>query len=119
MECRLRLVVVQEDAKRWMARGLEHDLAAEAATAGDAVRALLNLVEAHTAFDIRHDHTPLEAFQAAPRTCWNLYTSGTPVSLPDLGVSQPKRWHITAALVDRQLKEIDRQYCYGGHNFRV
>lgn len=119
MERRLRLVVFQEDEDRWMARGLEHDLEAEAATAGEAVRALLNLIEAHTAFDIRHDHAPLEAFQAAPRRCWNLYTSGRPVSLPDLGVSQPDRWHITAALAERQLTELDPQYRHARDNFRV
>lgn len=119
MERRLRLVVFRENEGRWIARGLEHDIAAEAATAGEAVRALLRIIEAHTAFDIRHNHVPLAAFEAAPQRYWNLYTAGTPVSLPELGVSPPRQWDITAAHLERPAMETDPQYRYASHDFRV
>jgi hypothetical protein len=95
---RLSLVIVQEAPGFWLARGLEHDIIAEGRTIGAALRAAVKLIEAHTAFDIRHAHKPLEAFRAAPQSCWNAHTAGTPVSLVQLGVAAPSGWEICAAI---------------------
>src|SRR5262245_18059125 len=86
---RLRLVVFQEAPGVWLARGLEHDVFAEARTVGAVVRAAVRLVEAQAAFDVRHHHAPLTAFRPAPQTYWNAFTSGSPLSLEQLGVVAP------------------------------
>src|SRR5438034_452811 len=78
---RLRLVVFQEEPGLWLVRGLEHDLGAEARTIGEAIRAAMQFVQAHTAFDVRHDHLPLAAFPPAAQKYWNAFATGTPVSL--------------------------------------
>jgi len=95
---RLSLVIVQEAPGFWLARGLEHDIVAEGRTIGAALRAAVRLIEAHTAFDIRHAHRPLEAFRAAPQSCWNAHTAGTPVSLVQMDVAAPVGWEICAAI---------------------
>src|SRR4051812_19721022 len=94
---RLRLVIFQEAPGLWVARGLEHDLGAEARSIGGAVRAVLQLVEAHTAFDIRHAHVPLSAFTAAPQVYWNAFASGMEIPLEQIGVQVPTDWDIHLA----------------------
>ncbi len=83
-------------------RGVEHDLGAEARTIGEAVRAAVRFVEAHTAFDIRHDHLPLAAFPPAPQKYWNSFATGTAVPLTQLGVTEPPGWEIHAAFATRR-----------------
>lgn len=98
---RLRLVIFQEAPGLWVARGLEHDLGAEARTIGAAVRAVLQLVEAHTAFDIRHAHRPLSAFAAAPQAYWNAFASGIEITLDQIGVTMSGAWDIRLAFAGR------------------
>ena len=86
----------------WLVRGLEHDLGAEARTIGEAIRAAMQFVQAHTAFDMRHDHRPLAAFPPAAQTYWNAYAAGTPVSLQQLGIVPQPEWLIEAAFATRR-----------------
>ena len=95
---RLSLLLVQEAPGFWVARGLEHDIVGQGRSIGTAVHAAVSLIEAHTAFDIRHDHAPLCAFRPAPQSCWNAQRAGTPLSLAQLGVAPPSGWEICAAL---------------------
>jgi hypothetical protein len=90
----LRLLIFQEAPGVWMARGLEHDIVAEAWSIGESVRAVVRMLDAHTAFDIRHQHEPLSAFGPAPQRCWNFYKTGTPVPLAQLGIDLPHDWDI-------------------------
>lgn len=99
---RLRLVIFQDAPGLWLARALEHDLSAEARTIGEGVRALLRLVEAHTAFDLRHAHAPLSAFTPAPQAYWNAYASGMEVSLAQLGVATSSEWDVHVAFASRR-----------------
>src|SRR5262245_10769335 len=98
---RLRLVVFQEEPGLWLVRGLEHDLGAEARTIGEAIRAAMQFVQAHTAFDLRHDRQPLAAFPPAAQKYWSAYTTGTPVSLQQLGIVPGADWTIEAAFATR------------------
>jgi hypothetical protein len=98
---RLRLVIFQEVPGLWAVRGLEHDVGAEARTIGEAIRAALRFVEAHTAFDIRHDHPPLSAFPPAAQKYWNAYAAGAAFALTDLNAGVPTGWDIQAALATR------------------
>jgi hypothetical protein len=93
----------------WLVRGIEHDLGAEARTIGEAVRAAVRFVEAHTAFDIRHDHLPLAAFPPAPQKYWNSFATGTAVPLTQLGVTEPPGWEIHAAFATRRPLEERRR----------
>jgi hypothetical protein len=95
---RLRLVIVQQTPGVWLVRGLEHDVAVEGRSIGVAVRAALGFVQAHTAYDQRHDHSPLSAFPPAPSSYWHAYASGTVVSLEQLGLAPPPGWQIHAAV---------------------
>ena len=65
------------------------------------MRAILRLLEAHTAFDLRHQHAPLSAFRPAPQKCWNFYTTGVAVSLSQLGITAPVQWDIHVAVTNR------------------
>lgn len=106
---RLRLLVFQDAPGMWLVRGIEHDLGAEAATIGEAVRSAMRFVEAHAAFDLRHDHLPLEAFPPAPQKYWNAFAMGTPIQLTQLGVTEPPGWEIHAAFATgRPLEERRR-----------
>src|SRR5712691_30109 len=106
---RLRLVIFQEEPGVWIVRGLEHDLIAEARSIGEAVRAVVRLVDAHAGFDARRDLVPLAAFRPAPQNYWNAFSAGTPVSLAQLGVTPPARWEISLALARyRPLEERPR-----------
>jgi len=98
---RLRVLIFQETPGLWVARGLEHDLVAEARSIGESVRAVMRAVDAHTAFDLRHQHEPLSAFRPAPQKCWNSYRTGTPVPLAQLGVEPPYDWDVSVAITVR------------------
>jgi hypothetical protein len=102
---RLRLVIFSAAPGLWIVRGLEHDLGAEARTIGEAVRAAMRFVQAHTAFDIRHDHLPLEAFPASPRKYWNAFAAGTAVPLSQLGITSPDEWDIQLSCASGGLAE--------------
>ena len=102
---RLRLVIFQEAPGLWLVRGLEHDLGAEAHTIGEAVRAAMRFVEAHTAFDIRHDHLPLAAFPPAAPKYWSAFATGTPVSLTQFGITPLRDWDVHAAFASRCPRE--------------
>jgi len=103
-QLRLRVVIVQETPGVWLVRGLEHDVLAEGRSIGVAVRAALAFVQAHTAFDQRHDHRPLSAFPPAPPSYWQAYAAGTPVSLIQLGVVPPAGWEIHAAVAPIRMR---------------
>jgi hypothetical protein len=105
---RLRLLIFQEAPPLWLVRGLEHDLGAEASTIGEAVRAAVRFVQAHTAFDIRHDYQPLAAFPPAAQKYWNAFASGTAVSLTQLGITAPPGWELHAAFASRRPAEQRR-----------
>ncbi|HMF98700.1 MAG TPA: hypothetical protein VKE96_30575 [Vicinamibacterales bacterium] len=98
---RLRFVIFQDAPGLWVIRGLEHDLAVEARTIGQAVRSIARLVQAHTEFDLRHDHLPLSAFPPSAQIYWNAYAAGTQVALSQLGVVPPAGWEIQAAFATR------------------
>ena len=100
---RLRLVIIQDTPGVWLVRGLEHDVVIEGRSIGVAVREAITFVRAHTAFDMRHDLVPLQAFPPAPPSYWHAYGGGTPVSLAQLGIAQPDGWEICAAVSHRRL----------------
>jgi hypothetical protein len=100
---RLRFVIIQDTPGVWFVRGLEHDMVVEGRTIGAAVREAINFVRAHTAFDMPHDLLPLKAFPPAPPNYWHAYGSGTPLSLTQLGITQPDGWEICAAVSHRRL----------------
>jgi hypothetical protein len=112
---RLRLLIFQDAPGMWLVRGLEHDLGAEATTIGEAVRAAVRFVDAHTAFDIRHDHLPLTAFPPAPQKFWNSFAAGTAVPLTQLGVTTPPGWDIHAAFATGRPME-ERRRAARGHS---
>jgi hypothetical protein len=95
---RLSLVVYQDVPGVWVGRGIEHDLTAEGRSIGETVRALLRMIQAHTAFDTRHDRPPLSAFRPAPQSCWNAFHGGTPVPLAQFGALAPSEWDVTVAI---------------------
>jgi hypothetical protein len=94
---RLRLVIFQEMPGLWIVRGLEHDVGAEARTIGEALSAAMHFIEAHTAFDVRHDHLPLSAFPPSGQKYWNAYAAGTAFPL----TAGPAGWEIHAAFATR------------------
>ena len=98
---RLRLVIFQDEPGLWLARGLEHDLAAEGSTIGQAIRSVARLVQAHSEFDRRHDHLPLSAFPPAAQSYWNAFATGTAVPLAPLGIVSPEGWEMQAAFATR------------------
>jgi len=102
---RLRLVVYQEVPGRWVARGVEHDLAAEGRNIGEVVRAVLRMVHAHTLFDTRHQRPPLSAFRPAPQACWNAFKAGTPVPLDQLSALAPASWDVSVAIAHHRPTE--------------
>jgi hypothetical protein len=94
----LHVVLFQDVPGTWIGRVLEHDMLTEARTIGEALRSIVRLVEAHSAFDRRHRRAPLSAFGGAPQQCWVAFSSGTPVTLSQLGIDQPDAWQIVAAI---------------------
>lgn len=85
-----------------MVRGLEHDVVVEGRSIGAAVRAAISFVQAHNAFDARHDLMALSAFPPAPPNYWRAYAAGTPLSLTQLGIASPDDWEICAAVAHRR-----------------
>jgi hypothetical protein len=71
--CRLRIVVFPETRRTWTARALEHDLAAQGRSIEAALDTLVRLIQAHVAFDKRHNRKPLSAFAAAPKVYWSAF----------------------------------------------
>ena len=102
---RLSLVVYQDIPGVWVGRGIEHDLTAEGRSIGETIRALLRMIQAHTAFDTRHDRVPLSAFRPAPQSCWNAFSAGTPVPLAQLGAMAPPEWDVTVAIAHHRPTE--------------
>jgi len=98
----LHVLLVQDMPGLWSARGLEHDILCEGRTIGEALRCIVRLIDAHSAFDQRHRRAPLSAFGAAPQFCWNAFTSGTPIAPAQLGVDHPDGWQIAAAIAHRR-----------------
>jgi hypothetical protein len=98
----LHVLLFQEMPGVWIGRALEHDMVAEASTIGEALRAIVRLVEAHSEFDRRHRREPLSAFGGAPASCWSAFTSGTPLTISQLGIEHPGGWHIVAAIAHRR-----------------
>ena len=99
---RLRIVIVQDTPGVWLVRGLEHDVVVEGRSIGAAVRAAISLLQAHNAFDLRHDLMPLSAFPPAPPKFWQAYGAGAPLSLTQLGITPPADWEICAAVAHRR-----------------
>lgn len=95
---RLSLVVYQDVPGVWVTRGIEHDLTAEGRSIGETVRAVLRMVQAHAAFDARHDRPPLSAFRPAPQSCWNAFSAGTLIPLSQLGALAPSDWTISVSI---------------------
>ena len=100
-ERRLRFAIFLDAPGLWVARGLEHDLSAEAPTIGQALRSVMRLVLTHAEFDMRHHLDPLSAFPAAAQSYWNAYAAGTPVPLDQLGLVAPEGWDMHAAFATR------------------
>ena len=100
---RLRFVIVQDTPGVWLVRGLEHDVVVEGRSIGAAVRAAISFVQAHNAFDVRHDLMPLSAFPPAPPKFWQAYGAGTPLSLTQLRITPLADWQICAAVAHRRL----------------
>ena len=98
----LHVLVFQEMPGVWVGRALEHDIRTEAGSIGAAVRAVVRLVDAHTAFDQRHNRPPLSAFGAAPQSCWRVFQLGTPLPLSQVGVDHPLQWQVIAAVAHRR-----------------
>ena len=95
---RLSLVIYQDVPGVWIGRGIEHDLTAEGRSIGETVRALLRMIQAHTAFDARHDRPPLSTFRPAPQSCWNAFHGGTQVPLSQFGALAPVEWDVAVAI---------------------
>ena len=98
----LHVLLFQQMPGVWIGQALEHDMLSEASTIGEALRGIVRLVEAHSAFDRRHRRVPLSAFGGAPQSCWCAFTSGTPLTVSQLGIEQPEAWEIVAATAHRR-----------------
>jgi hypothetical protein len=98
---RLRLVIFQDAPGVWHARGLEHDVAADGGTIGQAVRALARMLQTYAEYDMRHHHPPLVAFPPSAQRYWNAFATGTAVPLTTLGVTPPDGWVFQAAFATR------------------
>jgi hypothetical protein len=73
----LSVLVFAETGRHWTARALEHDIAVQGPSAEGAVDALVKIVRAHVAFDVRHNRHPLSGFPPAPRLYWNAFRAAT------------------------------------------
>jgi hypothetical protein len=103
---RLRLVIFQEAPSVWIVRGLEHDFITEGRTIGSALRAAIGFLQAHLAYDSRHDHAPLVAFRPAAQVFWSAYSAGTPIALSQLGIAAPSDWDVSAAVAHRVIGNV-------------
>ncbi len=77
----LRILVFQSLRGVWVARALEHDVAAEARSAEAAVSAVLQILFAHIDLDRRHGRAPLSAFPAAPERYRSAFARATPLRM--------------------------------------
>ena len=102
---RLQLLLSEHSPGFWTARALEHDVAAEARTMSDAVRGVVEIVSAHTAFDTNHRRAPMSAFRPAPSSFWKAFSIGTPVSLASLGMTSPAAWDFELRTLHSQRRE--------------
>lgn len=99
----LRILVFPEPGGRWTARGLEHDIAAQARTVEGAVGTVVSIARAHIAFDRRHNRVPLSAFAAAPQLYWTAFGRATrlPPAAPLESLHGGELPQIVAAVVPR------------------
>ena len=84
----LSVLVFAETGRHWTARALEHDIAVQGRSIETAVDALVKIVRAHVALDLRHKREPLSGFPSAPRLYWNAFHAATqraPARELDLG----------------------------------
>ena len=77
----LRILVFQSLRGVWVARALEHDVAAEARSGEAAVSAVLQILFAHIDLDRRHGRAPLSAFPAAPERYRSAFATATPIRM--------------------------------------
>ena len=77
----LRILVFQSLRGVWVARALEHDVAAEARSGEAAVSAVLQILFAHIDLDRRHGRAPLSAFPPAPERYRSAFARATPVRM--------------------------------------
>ena len=96
----LRILVFQSLRGVWVARALEHDVAAEARSREAAVSAVLQILFAHIDLDRRHGRAPLSAFPAAPERYRSAFARAIPIRMvstaPRKGASEDL--HIAVAL---------------------
>jgi len=77
----LRILVFQSLRGVWVARALEHDVAAEARSGEAAVSAVLQILFAHIDLDRRHGRAPLSAFPSAPERYRSAFATATPIRM--------------------------------------
>lgn len=77
----LRILVFQSLRGVWVARALEHDVAAEARSSEAAVSAVMQILFAHIDLDRRHGRAPLSAFPAAPERYRSAFARATPLRM--------------------------------------
>jgi len=107
---RIRFVVFLDAPGLWVARGLEHDLAAEGPTIGHVLRSATRLLLAHAGSDMRPLPNSLSAVPPAAQSYWNAFAAGTPVPLEQLGITAPDGWDIHAAFATRLPSEPVGRY---------
>lgn len=78
----LRVLVFPETGSHWTARVLDHDIAVQGRSVESAVDALIKVVRAQMAFDVRHNRAPLSAFAPAPRLYWYAFRDAARQSPP-------------------------------------
>lgn len=69
-------VLLFQEGNLWVAQGLEHDIAAQGATIGDAKRSFERVFVGQILVDIHHDKEPLSGIQAAPKKYWDMFEHG-------------------------------------------
>jgi hypothetical protein len=77
----LRILAFQTTRGVWVARALEHDIAAEGRSSESAVSGVLRIVFAHIDHDRRHGRAPLSAFPPAPDRFRSAFRSATPIRM--------------------------------------
>jgi hypothetical protein len=77
----LRILAFQTTRGVWVARALEHDIAAEGRSSEAAVSGVLRIVFAHIDHDRRHGRAPLSAFPPAPDRVRSASRSATPIRM--------------------------------------
>ena len=111
---RLRVLVFPESIRWWIARSLEHDIAAAGRTAEAALDSLVKIAQAHIAYDVRHGREPLSAFAPAPRPYWNAFSSGARSTL-DVELRRPDQGPTVRVIAAR----LTQHPVIGTHHFAV